>query len=61
MAYNVLGMQRLAFRSNLMSPVEKNELRAKNEREPLIAKYCIPDVVRRFFSVVYVFKNLQFL
>jgi hypothetical protein len=38
MLYNGLGMQRLALRSEYLSPVVKNEMRAENERKPLIAK-----------------------
>ena len=50
MCPNVLGMQCLAFRSNLMSPVAKSEMRATNERKPLNAKCCIPDVTVRVFQ-----------
>ena len=50
MATNVLGMQRLAFRSEYLSPVAKNEMRAKLERKPLNAKCCIPGVANRFFQ-----------
>ncbi len=35
---NVLGMQRLAFRSEYLSPVAKNEMRAETERKTLNAK-----------------------
>lgn len=35
---NGLGTQRLAFRSQYLSPVAKNEMRAKLERNPLNAK-----------------------
>ena len=38
MKHNVLGMQRVAFRSEYLSPVAKNEMRAKTERKALIAK-----------------------
>jgi len=50
MAYNVLGMQSLAFRSNFHSPVAKSEMRAINEREAQTAKFCIPCVAVRVFQ-----------
>jgi len=52
MLYNDLGMQRLALRSEYLSPVAKNEMRAKNERKALIAKCCIPFVVPSAFSTM---------
>ena len=52
MPCNVLGMQSLAFRSDFHSPDAKNEMRAKNEREAQTAKFCIPCVAVRVYSIV---------
>jgi hypothetical protein len=51
MRYNGLGMQRLALRSEYLSLVAKNEMRAKNERKALIAKCLYTLGYGLFFQV----------
>ena len=50
-------MQRLAFRSEYLSPLAKNEMRAKTERKPLNAK-CLHTLC--YGQVFLIYGNVTF-